>query len=540
VAKQFDHAGARAWLDGVPGGKLGDDYQSQWEKLATYDKPVLTLYGAYDTGKSSLLRRLIIDSGGEVPEWLTISARHETFEVNEVELAGCVLRDTPGFVPDGSDVRADNNTALAAEAVSLTDVGIVVLTPQLATAEYATLQELIKVGWAPGSLWFVISRFDESGIDPESDLAGYRELAHCKAIELCEALDLDASFPVFVVCQDFAQMAGAERTLEPSFWDGSREFDGMDALHSAISELGRSGGTSLRDAACRRFWTQAVTSTLSGLEREVSGYAAHLQVCDEGLQLRDSWLAQLESIRAAAEADLRGRIGEIVVEASHDPVAARLIGDRLTTAVDFWFRDQERQVDKLLQTVEATASTKRERPSWKGLADLASSVRDKQSKVSAAPKKEGQLYTPAIGKVAIAVQDAFLEYRKLGRLKSVASDSTKSARASFEKSAVAATAVFAVELAGLAETFFARRAKDEEKEAERKRLESELNRIGQGAATVALENLEPLLNEARDAIEAATADQVDMREGVLSMVKRLQEHVAVGRALADEAYSVFD
>ena len=532
---QFDHAAARAWLDGIPGGKLGDDYQSQWEKLASSDKPVLTLYGAYDTGKSSLLRRLIIDSGGEVPDWLTISARHETFEVNETQLSGCVVRDTPGFVPGGSDVRADNNTALATEAVSLTDVGIVVLTPQLATAEYSALQQLVNSGWARGSLWFVISRFDEAGIDPESDLVGYRELAQRKSAELREALDLGSSFPIFVVCQDFAQMAGAERTLESSFWDGSREWDGMDALHSAISELGRSGGTSLRDAACRRFWTQAVTSTLNGLEREVSGYAAHLQVCDEGRQLRDSWLAQLESIRAAAEADLRGKIGEIVVEASHDPVAARLIGDRLTTAVDFWFRDQERQVDKLLQTVEATASTERERPSWKGLADLASSVRAKQSRVSSAPKKEDQLFTPAVGKVAIAVQDAFLEYRKLGRLKSVASDATRNARASFEKSAIAATAVFAVELAGLAEKFFARRAKDEEKEAERKRLEAELNRIGQEAANVALENLEPLLHEARDAIQAATADQMDMREGVLGMMQQLQEHVATGRPLVGEA-----
>ena len=79
---------AKSWLDAIPGGQLGLEADNQWQQLANISGPVVTVYGAYDTGKSSLLRRLIVDFEVEVPDWLTISARHETFEVNEVRRQG--------------------------------------------------------------------------------------------------------------------------------------------------------------------------------------------------------------------------------------------------------------------------------------------------------------------------------------------------------------------------------------------------------------------------------------------------------------------
>ena len=118
------------------------------------------------------------------------------------------------------------NTRLANDAVDLTDVAIITVTPQLATAEYPVLQDLLQRQWIPGSLWFVISRFDEAGVDPESDVEGYRELALRKTDELRRALALDEIVPVFVVSQDFAQMAGADRSSATGIWD---EFRGREA-----------------------------------------------------------------------------------------------------------------------------------------------------------------------------------------------------------------------------------------------------------------------------------------------------------------------
>ena len=111
----------RDWLSRLPGGgSPGGEHAADWDAFARVDRPVVTLFGSYDTGKSSLLRRLIADGGGTAPAWLTISARHETFEVNDVEVGGCVVRDTPGFAVGASDVRAQNNSRRAMAAGSST------------------------------------------------------------------------------------------------------------------------------------------------------------------------------------------------------------------------------------------------------------------------------------------------------------------------------------------------------------------------------------------------------------------------------------
>lgn len=530
---QFDQTGARSWLHAVP-GELDDVYEKRWEQFAQRTKPTVTLYGAYDTGKSSLARRLIIDADGHVPKWLTISARHETFEVNEVELSGCILRDTPGFVLGASDVRADSNTELAADAVSLTDVGVVVLTPQLATAEFPALQQLVRSGWAAGSLWFVISRFDESGIDPEGDIEGYRELAQRKKGELRSALNLDPSVPVYVVCQDFAQMAGSDRNPDKHFWDESREWDGMEALEIAIAELGHSEWDSLRTEAGQRFWRQAVESTLRNLKDEVVKYEDRLQVCSKGLALRNSWLVQVDDLRVSAEAELRGRTSEITGEAVHDSAAARLIGQTLKTTLDSWYRDQERKIDRLLQSVLSTAKTERSSPSWEQLRDFVKSVRAEQSKSPKGLPGE-QLFTPAVEKVAKAVFSLFVEYQQLGGLKTATAGGTAAAKAAFNKKVAAGATIVVVEAVRVAEKLYNQKAADQaaadDRDSERARVESELKIVGQKAATVALEALDLLLEDARESINSATADEADLLESMRRTVTELHGHISVGTAL---------
>ena len=65
-----------------------------------------------------------------------------------------------------------------------------------------------------------------------------------------------------------------------------------------------------------------------------------------------------------------------------------------------------------------------------------------------------------------------------------------------------AVAVGISEAASIAEKFYGRKVAQEELARERRRVEGELNRIGQLAATSALDALEPLFEQARAAIEA--------------------------------------
>lgn len=65
----------------------------------------------------------------------------------------------------------------------------------------------------------------------------------------------------------------------------------------------------------------------------------------------------------------------------------------------------------------------------------------------------------------------------------------------------------------------------------RQALEAELDRIGDRAAAMALTELEPLVEAARRANLDATAERVDLRDGLNKLVTELQALVTSGEAL---------
>lgn len=527
----IDPTEAKSWLDAIPGGQLGLEADEQWQQFASISDPVVTVYGAYDTGKSSLLRRLIVDSGVDAPDWLTISARHETFEVNEIRAAGCLLRDTPGFVTGAKDARADMNTKRANTAVELTDVAIVTVAPQLATAEFSALRELVRRDWAPGSLWFVISRFDEAGVDPESDEDGYQKLARRKTEELRRALELDEAVPVFVVSQDFAQMAGSERNPDPQLWDEFRGWDGIAELREALTNLGSWGGSSLRAFAAQRFWRKVVADSLGGLHSEVGKYLDHENFSDEGLRLRQSWVAQLDALQNSAGADLRGKISETIGQAVDDQRDADAIQNSLKAIIDFWYGLQERNVEKLLRNVDDTIALERQRPSWKKLEELAGLIRLEADR-SMPANETTEVISPAVKRVSNAALQALTDYEKLSTLKKPSSKSSSSATNMSKRVAVVTAVVpLVVEMSSIAEQVIRSRAGAAQRDRQRRALEAELDRVGERAAGLALIELEPLVDAARQAIKAATAERVELRDGLGKLVGELQALARSGETL---------
>ena len=328
----------------VPGGSPGST--NDWDAFQKQDRPVVTLFGSYDTGKSSLLRRLLVDSGRDVPDWLTISALHETFEVNDVDLGTCIVRDTPGFEVGASGAREQNNSRAMA-AVELTDVGIAVLTPQLVTAERDVLRKLLTQGWPAETMWFVISRFDEAGGNPEYNLAAYRDLGDRKIRELRNLFGLDDQVPVFVVAQDPFQTAGPVTDLDRVTWDEFRDWDGMQDLANALGAVSPSALPGWRHAAGQRYWSVVLDETLSELRGQLADYAEQARVAAHGVDRRDQWERQLGNLDRAAQAGLEGLVDE-VLRRSWDPGSA---ADELQRTVSEWFTKHESHLDRLRQSI---------------------------------------------------------------------------------------------------------------------------------------------------------------------------------------------
>lgn len=524
MSEGFDVAAARRWLDALPGRQIGERVQQRWQQFGEIDVPVVTVYGSYDTGKSSLIRRILIELGQAVPAWLTISARHETFEVNEIRAGGCLLRDTPGFVVDGTDARAQLNTERASEAVVLTDVAIVTVPPQLVTAELPALRQLLEQRWVPGSLWFVVSRFDEAGVDPEDDPVGYRDLAVRKIRELRTALSLGDTIPIHIVCPDFAQMAGAERNPDPQVWNDSRDWDGIVGLVQAITQLGASDGSALRRAAEERFWRHAVKQAHLELSDELEKQLDNAVVSDEGEERRQSWLAQLDTVTRAGEADLRGRVLAVISDALDSPNPVHRFTMALKTSLGAWHAACERDIDKLLQSVGETTATERSRPDWQRFERLTAALR-RDPPESEDEEDVALRYGPLIGQVGDAVLDALRHYQETSSVKK----SVPATTPTFDRIQAAAVGIeLATELASIAERFVNRQRDTDQAYAA---LQSDLSAAGQEAIDLALDDLARLTGNARQRILESTADQVDLRESLHDMVGQLRELIASGQTL---------
>ncbi|MDF2468114.1 GTPase domain-containing protein [Rhodococcus erythropolis] len=525
---EIDILKVKEWLANLPGGSLADDYLKGWQQFASTELPVITVFGSYDTGKSSLIRRLLVDDDVPVPDWLTISARHETFGVNSVEFAGALLRDTPGLAVGADDVRGKLNTELAREAISTTDIAIVTVTPQLATGEYEFLRQIVENGWTPENLWFVISRFDEAGVDPDGDLDGYRQLAARKTSELVNSLKLSSAYPVHVVSQDFAQMAGGARDVEADTWDDSREWDGMDGFGAAIKNVTSGDVASLRASTEQRYWRHAVLLTVDELEDQLAACEPLLVQADIASARREQWKRSLDDVDHDARADLRGTLGQAVrlAVAGGEHNSANVAKD-LQSALTDWFRKHERELDRLLQDVVRTDERQRQEPSWKNLEELTALAVD----INEVPEVRIETLAPYVSKFGPLLIEGLREFER-----SQAGGSLKKSQAR----AVAAKAVdnvgtfgkglaLASELLPLAveivEAIDGLRAQQAVAVQERRALNSQTDKLAEEVSALALDSWAEILAKTRNEIDQ-TAAQAALSDTLHDSVEKLRAAIA--------------
>ncbi len=433
---------AEEWFRDHRLGGDGHDHVPAWERLRQQAHTVVTLFGTYDSGKSSVLRRLLVDVGVVCPEWLTISARHETFEVGSITLNGLVMQDSPGLSPAADDARGLHNNEQALAAVRLTDAVVVVLPPQLATAELSDLRALVAEAWPPGALICVISRFDEAGVNPAGDPDAYRTLAERKVVEARAALGLADDVPVHVVAPDPYQLAGSDRQPNPEIWDDYRSWDGMAALASALRAL--EGSTpELRLATGVRYWTSVIHAELARVDAELRKVQAAQDAAQQSLARQQHLSHRLDELRSAAQAELEGsltRVLDLSLQSGLEDTGR--LADRITRAVESWLEAHALRLQTIVQDIDGELDRQMKRPTWQSLEQDLDGLRAEREAVSLSVEEDAPgsaSWSSRLIKVNTSLANSVEELRKVySKRTSDFSEKARTARAASSASPGAA------------------------------------------------------------------------------------------------------
>ena len=379
----IEHWNKAAWAvaDKLP-GDIGTELRAQWKALADQGKVVVTFFGPYDSGKSTLLKRLLVDDGRPVPDWLTISARPETFEQNMVEALDLMIRDTPG-VAGGNELHE----AEADDALLNTDAVVVVLPPQLITGNQKAVSAITSVldgsrfncaptsAFAPGGLLIVVSRMDEAGAMPEIDLSGYEGLVERKRLELSKLLasaKVDESrISIHALVADPSGTVGNQHVSGPREYDAGRAWDGVAGFVASIRSLaGRKA--ELRLWSERRFLTSHLGTASRSLEENVRKTQLACEAAKNEVESHDLQTARLQALLGGARADLNHRVAEEVASAcrrgdSDQQAALAILNERISASLDRWWNAQDAALQTIATEIDMEVSQRHNRPDWKAM-----------------------------------------------------------------------------------------------------------------------------------------------------------------------------
>ncbi len=415
-------------LGSIPGASEAvTQERARWAAFRDLETLEVVVFGAYDAGKSSLLKRLLVDWDARVPEWLTVSGRRETFEAKRVETKHIGLIDTPGL---GSGNSEHDDSTLA--AMRLADAYLWVLPPQLVTTGKERFLEVLfgEIGIADSTI-AVIARIDEAGIDPGDNETGFSELCDRKKEEL-SSIVIEASSSrqlqsVHCVVADPYQMVGNMRQPDREMYDIGRSWDGVDNLIQALLGL-LERRRDLRPLAGIRF----VYLLLSDGRDELGRLADELALSKEGLDNEVDRHAiyeqRLDALQRQVRAELHRRIDDALLSVSRsgDETGAdsiRNLEKTLAKVIDEWAEGSFADYRRLAGELELEAQERMTGPSMEGFRRLAEEAEEREAK-----GKEPKIDPVKIGRKAVAfgpaLRKAFEKYAaaELGVSLKVAAD----------------------------------------------------------------------------------------------------------------------
>ncbi|MFF0376338.1 GTPase [Actinoplanes missouriensis] len=211
---------------------LFDVVRTMWRVAA--QRPAFAVLGDYNSGKSSLLRRIVVDSGGPGRAVFDIRAVPATTAATRYPMGRFDLVDTPGL-QSGNDAH---DTA-AGEAVVEAALVFVVVHINVLVGDTSLVRQLVA---AKGERTvFLVNRCDELGVDPLTVPTDYVNLQDRKRAELRAAfaaggVDVGAD-RVHCLSGDPFGLAGDEPEATAADFDEHRLWDGVAALTGVLADL---------------------------------------------------------------------------------------------------------------------------------------------------------------------------------------------------------------------------------------------------------------------------------------------------------------
>lgn len=221
-----------------------DDALTKLSGIVSDGRPRIDVVGDYNAGKSSFIRRLLLDAGQPVPDDLRIRGNPTTSEATAYPWEGCLLVDTPGLQSGRQEDEAQAYDSLA-DASAL----LYLFQPNLVVGETDHLARILRGDRDAGiaskleRTIFVVNRSDELGIDPDDDPNAYRRLVERKKVELVQALSsLGVAVQpsrVFCMASDPFQAVGDRTDATSADFDPYRSWDGFEPFFKEFRVLKR-------------------------------------------------------------------------------------------------------------------------------------------------------------------------------------------------------------------------------------------------------------------------------------------------------------
>lgn len=316
--------------------------------FANENKPRIHLVGDYNTGKSSFIKRLLLDAGLPVPPNLKVAAKPMTDTVRAYDWNGVQLVDSPGF-----QSSHETHTQQAWDALADASAVIFLLQPNLILGDDLPLRTVIHGDLARGivekqdSTYFIVNRSDELGVDPELLPELYAQLVERKRVEFRQALasrDISsADDRIFFMSSDPYGLVGDRADTDATAFDPYRAWDGfrpfMEALHAVRQDLLASGpARSILHGGMYRLWQHAL-----GMQRDVDQQHRQIreleqlrlivgQCVAEGDQIGNRYLLTLQTLVHDRAQELKQAL-----LAEQDPAILKVRADQLQS----WWQDPE-------------------------------------------------------------------------------------------------------------------------------------------------------------------------------------------------------